>query len=126
MNNVEELTKEEVKKLVEYALTSPVNMAKMLLKYGRVATYNIHHGQLHLDFDNRSNDSWNDDLINLFPLKHPVTMTSWKGIIYVHSLDDPTVDCNCQGTREILENIVELYADEKEARELLNRYKNER
>jgi hypothetical protein len=126
MKTVEKLTKEEVKMLVKYALTSSVNMARLLLKYGKFAAFCIDHGQLHLDFDNRSNSSWNDDLINLFPLKHPVTMTSWKGIIYVHSLDDPTVDCNCQGTCEILEKIVELYADETEARELLNRYKNER
>ena len=107
-------TKEAIVSLVVETLRSPENMIKMLQKHGKKAVYHIDHGQLHLDFDDRENSSWNDDIINMFPLYHPVTATSWKGIIYVHSLDDETVDCNCMGTREILERIMEAHGDKRE------------
>ena len=77
----------------------------MLQKYGRHALFRIDHCQLHLDFDNRENSPWNHDIINLFPTDHPVEMTSWKGIVYVHYLNEEPVDCNCKGTREIMEMI---------------------
>lgn len=104
-------TEEESKALVEEKLTSPENIIKMLEKYGKHALYNLHHGQLHLEFDDRENTSWNDDIINMFPLHRPVTTTSWKGIIYVHCLDNETIDCNCMGTREILETIMKIHGD---------------
>lgn len=104
-------TQEEIKTLVKETLESPDNMIKMLQRYGKRATYDIRHGQLHLDFDNRENSSWNDDIINMFPLDYPVTMTSWKGIIYVHCLDEDTEDYNCMGTREILEMILAAHGD---------------
>ena len=102
-------SEKEIKKLVEDTLTSPAKMIIMLAKHGKSATRHIDHGQLHLDFDNRGNSSWNDDIINLFHLDRPVTMSSWKGIIYVHCLDEDSVDCSCMGTRKILEMIVEKH-----------------
>ena len=54
-------------------------MIKMLKKYGEVAAYHINHGQLHLDFDDRENSGWNQDIIGLFPTEKPAAMTSWKG-----------------------------------------------
>ena len=108
------LTEKEIKELVMETLTSPANLIMMLLKYGKRAAYRIDHGQLHLDFDNRENSSWNDDIIKMFRLDHPVTMTSWKGVIYVHCLDDETVDCDCMGTRRIMEMIVKKYGGKTE------------
>ena len=104
---------EEIESLVEEILCNPVNMVMMLLKHGKRAANRIDHGQLHLDFDNRENSSWNDDIINMFPLDHPVTMTSWKGIIYVHCLDEETVDCNCMGTKEIMQMIMAAHGDKR-------------
>jgi hypothetical protein len=106
-------TKEEIKSLIESTLRSPANMVMMLLKYGNHAVRMIDHGQLHLDFDNRDNTSWNDDIINMFPLDYPVTMTSWKGVIYVHCLEDETIDCSCMGTRKILEMILLTHGDKR-------------
>ena len=103
------LSEVEIKKLVEDTLTSPEKMIIMLAKHGKSATHQIDHGQLHLDFDNRVNSSWNDDIISMFHLDRPVTMTSWKGIIYVHSLDEELVNCSCMGTREIMEMIVKKH-----------------
>jgi hypothetical protein len=106
-------TKEEVRTLVEKTLRSHENMIMMLEKHGKNAVYQIDHGQLHLDFDNRENSSWNDDIINMFPLDYPVTMTSWKGIIYVHCLDDERINCSCMGTREIIEIILAAHGDKR-------------
>ncbi len=100
------LKESEIKELVRTTLTAPENLIKMLVKYGRKAPYRIDHGQLHFDFDNRENSSWNDDIINMFPLGEPVTMTSWKGTIFVHCLSEKPVDCCCMGTREIMEMIL--------------------
>ena len=100
------LTEQEIKELVKDTLTSPAKMIIMLAKHGKIAAHRIDHGQLHLDFDNRENSSWNDDIINMFHLDRPVTMTSWKGIIYVHCLEEELVNCSCMGTREIMEMIL--------------------
>lgn len=107
-------TEEEARDIVEKVLTSPDNFIEMLTKYGDRAVHRINHGQLHLDFDDRENSSWNDDIINKLPLYHPVTITSWKGIIYVHSLDYETIDCNCLGTREILVKIMTIFGDKRQ------------
>jgi hypothetical protein len=102
-------SEKEIKKLVEDTLTSPAKMIIMLVKHDKTAAPYIDHGQLHLDFDNRENSSWNDDIINLFHLDRPVTMTSWKGNIYVHCLNEAPIDCSCMGTREIMEMIVKKH-----------------
>ena len=120
---IKNISEEEIKKLVKATLESPCNMIKMLEKHGRHATYNIDHGQLHLDFDDRNNNSWNMDIISLFPTDHPVAMTSWKGDIYVHHLDEPPVNCSCMGSREILEKIIAKVGDETKIKEILKRLK---
>lgn len=117
---MEKLSKTEIKKIVEEVLSSPCNMIRMLLKYGKRATCQIDHGSLHLDFDDRVNSPWNDDIIRMLPLDLPVTATSWKGIIYVHCLSGNPIDCNGMGTHEILEMIMARYADVAEAKKRLN------
>lgn len=124
---IKNLLKEEIAGFVKETLRSPENVIKMLQKYGETALYRIDHCQLHLDFDNRDNSSWNHDMINLFPTDHPVEMTSWKGIVYVHYLNEEPVDCNCKGTREIMEMIVTKCGDEAKIREIIKskKVKNE-
>jgi hypothetical protein len=114
---IQYLSKEKIAEFVKETLESPENVIKMLQKYGRHALFRIDHCQLHLDFDNRENSPWNHDIINLFPTDHPVEMTSWKGLVYVHYLDEEPVDCNCKGTREIMEMIVTKCGDEAKIRE---------
>ena len=116
---IKNLLKEEIAGFVKETLRSPENVIKMLQKYGETALYRIDHCQLHLDFDNRDNSSWNHDMINLFPTDHPVEITSWKGIVYVHYLNEEPVDCNCRGTREIMEMIVTKCGDEAKIREII-------
>ena len=116
---IKNLSKGTIAKFVRDTLESPENIIKMLQKYGRIALYNINHCQLHLDFDNRENSAWNHDMINLFPTDHPVEMTSWKGTIYVHFLDEKCVDCCSKGTREIMEMIVTKCGDEAKIREII-------
>ena len=86
------ISEENIQKLVKATLESPFSMIKMLKKHGHKAAHRIEHGQLHLDFDDRTNNSWNMDIISLFPTDQPVAMTSWKGIIYVHYLEEPPVN----------------------------------
>ncbi len=116
---MEKLSETEIEKIVEDVLTSPCNMIKLLLKYEKRATYQIDHGCLHLDFDDRVNSPWNDDIIRMLPLEFPVTATSWKGVIYVHSLDGDPIDCDGMGTHEILEMIMANFADVAEAKKRL-------
>lgn len=116
---IKNISEEDIQKLVKATLESPCNMIKMLEKHGRHATYYIDHGQLHLDFDDRNNNSWNMDIIRLFPTDHPVAMTSWKGIIYVHYLEEPPVNCSCLGSREILAKIIAKVGDENKIKEIL-------
>lgn len=116
---VKNISEENIQKLVKATLESPFSMIKMLKKHGHKAAYRIDHGQLHLDFDDRENNSWNMDIISLFPTDHPVAMTSWKGIIYVHYLEEPPVNCSCMGSREILEKIIAKVGDENKIKEIL-------
>ena len=105
--------------IVEKVRKSPRNMINLLEKYGEEAARMIDDGQLHLDFDNRYSSNWNQEIIRLLPLEIPMAITSYKGIIYVHCLDEETVDCNCWRTQEILEMMVERHGDVKAIRELL-------
>ena len=119
---IQYLSKEKIAEFVKETLESPENIIKMLQKYGRNALFRIDHCQLHLDFDNRENSPWNHDIINLFPTDHPVEITSWKGIVYVHFLDEKCVDCCSKGTREIMEMIVTKCGDEKKIMEKVKKY----
>ena len=65
------LSDEKIAEYVKDTLENPENMIKMLKKYGEVAAYHINHGQLHLDFDDRENSGWNQDIIGLFPTEKP-------------------------------------------------------
>ncbi len=109
------LNREEVVKIVEEARRDPQNIIRMIQKYGDRAVKSIHEGRLHLDFDDREGSSFNQDLLNLMPfeMRHPVCFTSWKGIIYVHSLDSATMDCNFMGTGKILAEVILNYGDVK-------------
>lgn len=104
-------TGEEARALVERVLTCPENIIYMLEKHGSHAVRMLNHGQLHLDFDDRNDTTWNADIINLLPLSRPVTATSWKGSLYIHSLYDETIDAGGRGTREVLELILKTYGD---------------
>ena len=117
------LSKEKISEFVKETLESPENVIKMLQKYGKTALYRIDHCQLHLDFDNRNNSPWNHDMINLFPTDYPVEMTSWKGNVYVHFLNEETVDCTSKGTCEILEMIVTKCGDETKISKLIKNKK---
>lgn len=112
---VVKLSKEEIKKLVDKTLRSSENMIKLLQKYGKGATWQIDHGCLHLDFDNRYNSTWNADILALFPLDYPVAITSYKGRIFAHCLEWST-EFDCLGTHEILEQILEKYVDAQTVR----------
>ena len=115
------ISEEKISEYVKETLESPENIIKMLQKYGKTALYRINHCQLHLDFDNRENSAWNHDLINLFPTDHPAEMTSWKGTVYIHYLDEEPENCDGMGTREILEKIVTKCGDEAKIRELIKK-----
>ena len=103
----------EISEMVEAARSMPEVMALMTLKYGARAADNIRHGRLHLDFDDREGSSWNNDLLKLMPVKlrYPVSITSYKGNLYVHSLDSEVIECSGLGTGEILTRIIEEYGE---------------
>lgn len=103
----------EITEMVEVARSLPANMALMTLKYGARAIEHIRHGMLHLDFDDRNGSSWNNDLLKLMPVKlrYPVSITSYKGNLYVHSLDSEVIECSGLGTGEILTRIIEEYGE---------------
>jgi hypothetical protein len=103
----------EISEMVEAARKMPENMVLMLQKHGERAAGQISHGMLHLDFDDRNGSSWNNDLLKLMPIKlrYPVSMTSYKGNLYVHSLDSEVIDCTSLSTGEILTKIIEEYGE---------------
>ena len=107
------LSDEKIAEYVKDTLENPENMIKMLKKYGEVAAYHINHGQLHLDFDDRSGSSYNNDLLKMMPfdLKHPVCFTSWKGAIYAHSLDNHPMDFTTCKTGDILTEVIMRYGE---------------
>ena len=106
-----ELNREEVKRKVEEARRKPQNVIKMIQKHGENALGKIIGGKLHLNFDDREGSSFNNDLLKLMPyeMRYPVSFTSWKGIIYVHSLDEEVMDCSSWGTGEILTEVIMKY-----------------
>ena len=103
----------EITEMVEVARKMPENMVLMLQKHGERAVGQISHGMLHLDFDDREGSSWNNDLLKLMPVKlrYPVSITSYKGNLYVHSLDSEVIECSGLGTGEILTRIIEEYGE---------------
>ena len=114
----EKLSEEEIRGLVDDVLRSPANMIKMLQKYGDEATYRIDHGCLHLAFDNNDRSTWNDDILELFPLRYPVRFTCYEGRIAAHFLDW-NHEFDNQGTHEILEQILGVYVNHHIARKML-------
>jgi hypothetical protein len=109
-----ELNREEVERIVEVARRDPQNVIKMIQKYGDRAIRRIHDGKLHLDFDDREGTSYNNDLLKLMPfkMKHPVSFTSWKGIIYVHCLDFEIMNCSAWSTADILTEIIMKHGED--------------
>ena len=103
----------EISEMVEAARSMPEVMALMTLKYEARAIEHIRHGMLHLDFDDRNGSSWNNDLLKLMPvrLRQPVSITSYKGNLCVHSLDCEVIECSGLGTGEILTRIIEEYGE---------------
>lgn len=107
------LTRNEIYKMVQEARRAPKNVIAMIVKHGERAALNVHHGQLHLDFDDRSGSSYNNDLLKMMPfnLKHPVCFTSWKGAIYAHSLDNHPMDFTTCKTGDILTEVIMRYGE---------------
>ena len=105
---MEELTDEKIKELVEKTLTNPENIVKMISKYGSYGVELIDHGQLHIDHDDRVNTGWNNDLLKLFVLDRPVTMTTWKGLVAVHFLDQSCYFGE-EGTRNVFEYVLKKW-----------------
>ena len=110
---MKELTDEKIKELVEKTLSNAANIIAMIAKHGNYGVYHIDHGQLHIDHDDRVTTGWNNDLLKLFPLKRPVTMTTWKGLVAVHFLDE-THYFGEEGTRAVFEYVLKRWGDEKE------------
>ena len=110
-----ELNREEVMRKVEEARRDPQNFIRMIQKHGKHAIREIHEGRLHLDFDDREGTSYNNDLLKLMPyvMRVPVSFTSWKGIIYVHSLIDEVMNCSALPTGNILTEVIMKYGVEK-------------
>lgn len=109
-----EFNREEVERIVDEARRDPQNIIKMIQKYGERAIQNIHDGKIHLDFDDREGTSYNNDLLKLMPyvMRRPVSFTSWKGIIYVHSLDDEVMNCSAWRTADILTELIMKYGED--------------
>lgn len=107
------MTDEKIKELVQKTLSKASNIILMLVKYGNHGVYRLNHGQLHLDFDDRNPSGWNYDLLKLFPLRYPVAMTTWKGTVAVHFLDESHV-FDVKGTREVFEYVLKKWGDKAE------------
>ena len=114
---MEKMTDEKIKELVEKTLSNSANIISMLAKYGDYGVARIDHGQLHIHHDDRPNTGWNNDLLKLFPLKRPVSMTTWKGLVAVHFLEE-TYYFGEEGTRAVFEYVLQRWGDENE---MLNR-----
>lgn len=105
---MEKMNDEKIKELVEKTLSDPSNIIIMIAKHGKYGVSHIDHGQLHIDHDDRVTTGWNNDLLKLFPLTHPVTMTAWKGLIAVHFLDE-THYFGEEGTRAVFEYVLKRW-----------------
>ena len=109
-----EFNREEVERIVDEARRDPQNIIRMIQKHGDHAVRTIHEGRLHLDFDDREGTSYNNDLLKLMPyvMRRPVSFTSWKGIIYVHSLENEVMNCSAWRTADILTEIIMKYGED--------------
>ncbi len=110
---MKEMTDEKIRELVKKTLSNAANIIAMIAKHGDYSVRHIDHGQLHIDHDDRVTTGWNNDLLKLFPLTRPVTMTSWKGLIAVHFLDE-TYYFGEEGTRAVFEYVLKRWGNEKE------------
>ena len=113
------MTDEKIRELVEKTLRKSINVISMIIKHGDRGVRFIDHGQLHIDHDDRELAGWNNDLLKLFPLKRPVTMTTWKGRVAVHFLDE-TYYFGEAGTRAVFEYVLKRWGDENEMIKRLN------
>ena len=116
------MTDEKIKELVQKTLSQASNVILMLAKHGNSGVHRLDHGQLHLDFDDREPSGWNCDLLKLFPLRYPVAMTTWKGTVAVHFLDESHV-FDVKGTREVFEYVLKKWGDETEMEKKLENFK---
>ena len=107
------MTDEKIKELVEKTLSNPANIVAMIAKYKEDGVRFIDHGQLHIDHDDRVTTGWNNDLLKLFPLSRPVVMTTWKGLVAVHFLDE-NYFFGEEGTRAVFEYVLKRWGVEAE------------
>ena len=110
---MKEMTDEKIRELVKKTLSNAAIIIAMIAKHGDYGVRHIDHGQLHIDHDDRVTTGWNNDLLKLFPLTRPVTMTSWKGLIAVHFLDE-TYYFGEEGTRAVFEYVLKRWGNEEE------------
>ena len=110
---MKEMTDEKIKELVKKTLSNAANIIAMIVKHGDYGVWHIDHGQLHIDHDDREATGWNNDLLKLFPLTRPVTMTTWNGLVAEHFLDENSVFSE-GGTRAVFEYVLKRWGDEKE------------
>ena len=113
--------KEIIKKLVMETLTDSSKMIGLLVRFGKTAAYRIDHGQLHIDRDDREPSGWNQALLKLFPLRYPVAMTTWKGLVSVSFLEEVHYFGEA-GTREVLEYVLERWGDESGIKKAIEHY----
>ena len=115
---MKEMTDEKIKELVEKTLSNPANIVAMIAKYREDGVRFIDHGQLHIDHDDRVTTGWNNDLLKLFPLARPVVMTTWKGLVAVHFLDE-NYFFGEEGTRAVFEYVLKRWGVEAEMKKKL-------
>ncbi len=120
MERKNKFSEDQIQKLVQAILCDADNVCKMLQKH-KQNMFLIDHGQLHIDHDDRSYTGWNDDLLKLFPLWRPVVMTTWKGHVAVHFLDENHYFGEV-GTREALEYVLSVYGYEPEMLKRMEEY----
>ena len=116
------MTDEKIKELVQKTLSKASNIILMLAKYDNDGVSHLSHGQLHINHDDRGPSGWNNDLLKLFPLRVPVTMTACKGLISVHFLDE-THYFGEEGTRNVFEYVLKRWGDETEMEKKLDQFK---
>ena len=118
---MKEMTDEKIKELVKKTLSNPANIVAMIAKYGEHGVRFIDHGQLHIDHDDRVTTGWNNDLLKLFPLRYPVVMTTWKGLVAVHFLDENYYYSE-EGTRKVFEYVLKKWGNRAEMEKKLEEF----
>ena len=88
----------------------------MLEKNRDMTARNFNHGHLHIDIDDREGTNYNNDLLRAMPFKltHPVMITSYKGCVYAHCLDDEVMDLSNLSTGDILTEIIMKHGEEND------------